>query len=426
MRKEQFLIPMVRQLVARPKLAGALFERLDRWGNPYTDEVLNDPMCLAEPMRADGPVHWHPLYQQWFVMGYDEAREVLASPHVGTKHQLDVLLDVRPYSKLAPRTREFLTDIMLFTDPPVHTRLRSLVNRAFTPKQVARLEPRMVELVDGLLDDFGDEVELMNEFAVRFPAMVIAELIGFGPDEWGWLQGVSASLVKVADPIRAFDPAELDAAHRQLHDRITELAAERRANPTDDLMTGLVQSQEEDGDRLSEDELVAMVGLIMFAGHETTSAMIGLGVLHLSEHPEQLALLAEDPELWPNAVDEILRYDPTFRADPRTALVDFELAGHQIKAGQNIAVMPQLASRDLCRFADADDFRVDRADPSPLAFGHGIHYCLGANLARAELRIALPRLMAKLADYDVDRSRIVWRESISFRGPATFRMSRRP
>lgn len=426
MRREQLLIPLVRQIVKRPRLADAFF-RLDRWGNPFSDEMLNDPMVLAADVRASGPVYWHPLYQQWFVSGYDEAREVLASPHVGTANQAEVLLDVRPYTKLSERSRIFFRNLMLLTDPPLHTRQRGLVNRAFTPRQVTRLEPMMVSTVDELLSAFDPDgdVELMTDFAVPFPAMVISELFGFDRSDWLWLRDLSTRMSKMLDPVRSFDPDDIDAAVEELYRRVLALVAERRAEPTDDLVSGLALAEADDGDRLSEDELVAVAGIILIAGHETTSGMLALSVLLLREHPDQLALLRQRPDLWPNAVEELLRFDPAVRSDPRTVKEDFELAGHHLNRGQNIVVLPQLANRDHRRLTDADELRVDREDPAPLSFGHGIHFCLGANLARAELRTALPLLLDALDDHVVDRSRIEWRESITLRGPLRFPLPRR-
>lgn len=423
MRREQVLIPLVRQIVKRKRLADLLF-RFDPWGNPFSEEMLNDPMVLAPAIRESGPVYWHPLYQQWFITGYDEAREVLASPHVGTAHQMDVLLDVRPYSKMSERSTALFRNLMLLTDPPLHTRLRGLVNRAFTPRQVARLEPMMASMVDDLLSDFDDDLELMSDFAVPLPAMVISELLGFERQDWLWLRDISAKVAKLVDPIRGFEVQDIDSAVDELYERVLALADLRRAEPTDDLMSGLVLAQAEDGDRLSEDELVSVASLILFAGHETTSGMIALSVLMLREHPDQLALLREQPGLWENAIEELLRFDPTLRSDPRTANEDFELAGHKLKKGQNIVVLPQLANRDHRRLPDADEFRVDRDDPAPLSFGHGVHYCLGANLARAELRTSLPPLLDALDDYDIDRNKVEWRESISLRGPMKFPISK--
>ncbi len=425
MRREQLLLPLVRQIVKRPRVAD-LFFRLDPWGNPYSEEMLDDPMVVAPGIRESGPVYWHPLYQQWFITGYEEAREVLASPHVGTANQAEVLLDVRPYTKISPRSRAMFANLMLLTDPPTHTRLRSLVNRAFTPRQVARLEPMMASMVDDLLAGFDGEIELMTDYAVPLPAMVISELFGFERTDWSWMRDLSAIFTQLVDPIRAFDPDEVDGAVDDLYARVLDLAERRRAEPHDDLITGLALAEADDGDRLSEDELVSVAALILFAGHETTSGMLALSVLTLREHPDQLALVRERPELWPNAIDELLRFDPAVRSDPRTVNEDFELAGHQLRTGQNIVVLPQMANRDHRRLADADEFRVDREDPAPLSFGHGIHYCLGANLARAELRIALPPLLDALDDYEVDRTRIEWRESISLRGPNRFPLSPKP
>ena len=423
MRKEQVLIPLVREIVKRPKLA-ELFFRLDPWGNPFTDEMLNDPMTLAPEMRADGPVAWSPLYQQWFFMGYEESRDVLASPHVGTANQMDVLLSVRPYTQLSDQTRALMHNLLLLTDPPDHTRQRALVSRAFTPRQVSRLEPEMDEIVDELIAGFGDRVELMDEFAVPFPAMVIAKLIGFPRQDWTYLRDSARTFSQITDPFRSFDPAEVDAASDELHRRVRALADERRENPADDLMTGLVQAQADDGDKLSDEELVSIIGLILFAGHETTSNMFGLSALHLFNNPSETAKLDADPSLWSNAIEEILRYDPTLRVAVRSALEDFESAGHKIKKGQNIVVLAQLSNRDLRRWSDADELRVDRDDPSPLSFGHGIHYCLGASLARLEMRTALPKLIAALDGYTIETDKLVWSPSLNLRGPLQMHLRR--
>jgi len=337
-RPEQVLIPIIRQIVSRPKLAGATLGRFDPWGNPYAEEVFADPMVLAPAIRESDRVYWHPLYQQWFITGYEEAKELLASPHVGTADQMALLLLVRPYNKLSDQSRTMIRNLLLLTDPPQHTRLRQLVSRAFTPKQVSRLEPWMELVVDEMLDEFGAEVDLMSEFAMRFPARVIGELIGFGRDEWKWLQRLSATITKITDPMSGFDPEDMDGAIDELRRRVLDLAAERRANPTDDLMSGLVAASDDQDGRLSEDELVATTAIMLIAGHETTSAMIGMSLLHLYDNPDQIQLLEEKPDLWPNAVEELLRYDPAFRTDPRHALADFELGGKQIKKGQNLVV----------------------------------------------------------------------------------------
>lgn len=415
MRIESVAIPLLRQVVARPWLAKLAF-RLDPWGNPLEPERVADPMIQAEVIRRDPPVVWKPVYQQWFVTGYDEAREALGSTSAGVANQAEVLLDVRPFTRLSGQARRFVTNLMLLSDPPQHTRLRGLVNRAFTPKQVSSITERMELIVDELIAGLPDgEVELMAGFAQPFPARVIAEMFGFPVDEFEWLRRVSTSMVKLTDVMVGFDPDEVSDAIAEFSTRILDLAAERLAEPRDDLLTGLAQAEDDGGDRLSDEELVAVAGIILIAGHETTAIMIALSLLALQQHPEQRALIDARPELWPNAVEELLRYDTALRADPRNAIEDFELAGNRIKKGQNILIMNFLANRDLRRWPDADELRLDRDDPVGLSFGHGIHYCLGANLARAELLAALPKLLETLGDYRIDTDRIAWRPSTVLR-----------
>lgn len=416
MRIESLLIPAMRWVVNRPAVADAMF-RLDPWGNPYSDAFLNDPMVMAEPIRNSGPVTNRRLYQQWFITGYDEAREVLTSPKTGTQNQAEVMLDVSPMTKLTPRARLFFANLLLLRDPPTHTRLRSLVNRAFTPRQISRLDERMATIIDKLIAGFDDhDVEIMGDFALPFPSSVIADLFGLPEEDWPWLREMSRELAKLTDILRAFDPDAMNDTVDEFHTKIVALADHRRSHPEDDLISGLALA-EEDGDKLSEDELVAMAGIILIAGHETTAGMIGLSLIHLHEHPEQLALVRNNPDLWPNAIEELLRFDSSVRAIPRTTLEDITVGGHEIKAGQNLVVLSQLANRDHRRHADADELRLDREDPSPLSFGYGIHYCLGANLAKAELAAALPRLVEALGDYKLDRSQVEWRRSIVLRAP---------
>lgn len=416
MRIESITIPLIRQVIARPWLADRVFGR-DSWGNPFRPEFVADPYVDDELIRADGPVVWKPLYQNWFVTGYDEVREILASPNATVSKQAEVLLDVSPYTKLSPRSRSFFENFLLLTDPPKHTRLRGLVNRAFTPRQVARLEERMSGIIDDLIADFsGDDVELMSEFATPFPSNVIAELLGLPPERWEWMQQTSLVVTDLLDPFRAFDVDVMERTISDFHDYIVEIASERRANPKDDLLTGLAQV-EDGSDRLSENELVSIVGFILFAGHETTAGMFGNSIRALAEHPEQRAMVRANPDLWPNAVEELLRYDTSVRSDPRVAERAMELGGKKIKAGQNFVVLVGAANRDPRRFPDGHLLRLDRDDPSPISFGHGIHYCLGATLARAELRMGLTRLLEVLGDYTIDPAAIEWKQSITIRSP---------
>ncbi len=419
MRVETVLFPVLRQIVKRDRLAEAVFGR-DSWGNPFSDDQARDPSIAFEAMRKQPPIVHKRMYQQWFVTGYDEARQTLASPEATSSQQADMLLSVPPYNRLNKQGTSFLKNFLVLTDPPVHTRLRGLINRAFTPRQVARLDERMDTIIDSLIDDMmsgpGNTVDPVASFCAPFPVFVIAELLGVPRERWRWITDMSTTMTQLFDPIRGFDLAAMNAAHVEFHDYVTELAGEKRANPQQDLLTGLALA-EDHGDRLSTDELVAVFGLVLFAGHETTTGLFGNSLVNLHRFPEQRALIRSKPDLWPNAVEELARFDPPIKADPRAAVQDLNIAGHVIPAGSNIVVLLGAANRDPRRFDRPDELLLDREDPAPLSFGHGIHFCIGANLARMELRKGLSRLLEVLGDYSVDDGATEWKRSLTLRGP---------
>lgn len=416
MRLESVMLPVLRQVIKRPRVSEAFF-RFDSWGNSFSAENTADPYLMLDAIRADGPVIHKKAFRQWFVAGYEEARQVLSSPDATVSQQMEVLLDVRPYSQLSPRSQGFFRDLLLLIDPPRHTRLRSLVNRAFTPRQVTGIEGRMATIVDDLIADFsGDQIDLMDDFAVPFPAYVIAQLLGVPTERWEWIRAISNVFARGLDVFRGFDPTEMDRALDDFRDYVVGLAKERLTDPKDDLISALAQV-EDAGDRLTEDELVAIVGILLFAGHETTGGMFGNSICALARYREQRDLVRSNPTLWPNAIEELLRFDTALKSDPRVAERDLVVGDTTIPAGQNIVVMLGVANRDPRRFDHPDTLQLDRPDPSPLSFGHGIHFCLGANLARTELRIGLPRLLAALGDYVVDPAAVEWKQSITLRSP---------
>lgn len=415
MRIETVTFPIMRQLIKRPK-AAQLFFRLDSWGNPFSEGANADPYQILDLVHAGGPVVYKRLYQQWFVTGYEEAREILSSPDALVAGQVDMLLDVPPYTKLNERSESFLRHILLLIDPPDHTRLRRLVNRAFTPRQVARLDERMAEIIDDLVADLDDEPELMHAFASPFPVYVIAELLGVPTERWQWIRKMARLITELFDPFRAFDPDEMNTAIDEFHTYVVDLAADRRRDPKHDLLTGLAEA-EEDGDRLSEDELVGVFGTMLFAGHETTAGLLGNSLINLARFPEQRRWIRENPDNWPNAVEELIRFDTSVKSDPRVSDKPITLGDHTIPAGENVVVLLGYANRDPRRFDNPDALMLDRVDPAPISFGHGIHYCIGANLARMEIRLGLQRLIDELGDYEVVEDDVVWKPSISLRGP---------
>ncbi len=424
MRREQIAFPALRFILDRPKLAELIF-RFDKWGNALGPERYSWPYPIFDRMRSDGPVVYRANYQLWFVLGYDEARHVLSSDSFGVEGQRETLVDVRPYSQLSKRSQRFFGNLLLLVDPPRHTRLRRLVSRAFTPAQVRRLEPAAESLTAGLLAAIADDPnpDIVSTFAEPLPINLIMTMLGVPEDKWPWLSKQTDIIAKLINPFKAFDLEEMDESILQLHDYFLGLAGERRADPGEDVLTAL-GAAEDDGDRLTSEELVAVAVFLMVAGHRTTSGMIGNAALALAKNPEQRDLVRRNPDLWPNAIEELLRYDSAVPSSPRSALEDVEVGGHRIKKGQNVLVFVGAANRDPNHYDRADELVLDREDPRPLSFGHGPHHCLGHALARMELRVALPAFVEAFGDYAIDEPSILWDESLGARGPVSMRVKR--
>ena len=417
MNREEIGLAVMRGLVKRPRLANAAF-KLDKWGNIMGPDRWVNPYPIYERMRESGPVSFSPFFQQWAVVGYEEAREVLSSPSFGVADQLELLLKARPYSELADATKNLLRNALLMTDPPLHTRLRSVVNRAFTPKQMARLEPRITEITRDLLEACAGDAtpDLVKGFAAPLPINVISELLGVPEDRWEWVARISLELRQILDPFNPVDPASVDATVHELTEYYSGLADDRLAAPRDDLITVFAQSETGD-DPIDRAELVSLIAIIMLAGHETITGALGNAIVALAENPKQRTLVRDNPELWPNAVEELLRFDTVLQTDARAALETVTIAGQTIKKGQNLTVMLGAVNRDPRRWDNPNKLQLDRLDPSPLSFGHGIHHCIGAALARLQMRIGLQAVVETFGDYTVDPAQVTWRESLAFRGP---------
>ncbi len=426
MRREEIALSLLRGLVKRPRLADAVF-RFDKWGNILGPDRFVDPYPIYERMRDAGPVSFSPFFQQWAVVGYDEAKEILGSAAFGVAAQLDLLLDARPYSDLSDSTKLLLRNALLFTDPPIHTRLRSVVNRAFTPRQMARLEPRVTGIANRLLADISNDPEpdLMASFAEPLPINVIAELIGVPEDRWGWVKETSTRLREVTDPFVAVDPSSIDRTCDEIADYYGDLADQRLADPKEDLLTSLAQAEANDS-TINRAELISIISILMLAGHETTTGAIGNAVVALARNPAQRRLVTENPDLWPNAIEELLRFDTAIHTDPRAALETTTIAGETIKKGQNLTIMLGAVNRDPRRFTNPNQLLLDRDNPNGLSFGHGIHHCVGAALARLELHIGLKAILDAFGDYTIDETRITWKASLAFRGPTHLRIKRAP
>jgi cytochrome P450 len=301
---------------------------------------------------------------------------------------------------------------MLRHDPPDHTRLRQLVAKAFTPRMVEQLRPRVQAIAEALLDAVAGrgEMDLIDDYAFPLPITVIAEMLGIPPADRGQFRDWSDVLVRTAPP-HTIGPEAIAAAEglgRYLEARIEE----RRRAPADDLIAGLLQA-EEAGDKLGKEELQGMVYLLLVAGHETTTNLIGNGVLALLQHPDQLARLRRDSALLPSAVEELLRFCAAVVMSTRYAAEDVALGGVVIPKGGMVLIVIAAANRDPTRFPNPDALDITRADNKHLSFGHGIHYCLGAPLARLEGEIALGTLLRRMPDLRLG----VAPESLTWRSP---------
>ncbi len=378
-------------------------------------DARRNPYPAYARLRGAAPVLREPRTGSWMLFDYESVKRAL------TDHAAFSSVVSPPGS----RTAQWL----IFSDPPRHTKLRALVTRAFTSRAVANLEPRIREIADSLLDRTAErgEMDLVGDFSVPLPLMVIAELLGAPVGDWprfrAWsdaIMGLSYAVAGSPEAERAV--AHFVAVHEEMRAYLAVLANERRTRPADDLLTRLVEA-EVDGARLSDDELLGFFQLLLLAGHETTTNLIDNAVLSFLEHPDQLARLRQSPALWPSAIEEVLRYRSPVQTMFRVTTRDAELRGQRIPAGSLVMPMIGSANRDAAQFADPDRFDVAR-DPNPhVAFGHGIHFCVGAPLARLEARVALPVLIERLPGLAL-ASAEPWepRQAFHVHGPARLRV----
>jgi cytochrome P450 len=393
----------------------------------YSDEFRARTYETFARMRAEDPVFCQPGIDGetliWFVTRHDDVVRVLLDDETFVR---DPALALPPEQLAAaqtvlPEAFAFIDRHMLNRDGEDHRRLRRLVAKAFTPRIVERLRPRIEEIADGLIDavEARGRMDLVDEYAFPLPITVIAELLGFPVTDRDRFRRWSNAIVTPALGAEAW--GEFVALMNEFVAYLHELFARRRSEPADDLVSALLQVHE-GGDALSEEELFSMVVLLIVAGHETTVNLIANATLALLEHPDELAQLRREPARIPAAVEECLRYDgPVERALNRWAAADAEIGGRTIRRGDDVIVILGSANRDPDRFDDADVLDVDRADTRHVAFGRGSHYCLGAPLARLEGEIALATLLRRLPGLRlaVARDELRWRPVPLFRGLAS-------
>jgi cytochrome P450 len=359
----------------------------------FSPETRRNPFPIYDRLRAAAPVLHVPEIDAWMIFDYAGVRQALTDHERFSSSML-----------VAGRGNP---DWMIFLDPPRQAKLRGLISRAFTPKAIAELAPRIRRLSRELLDKTAGRVEMdaVSEYATPLPMIVIAEMIGVPADEWARFHRWSDVILKLSHTISAGAPAsaaiaEYALVNAEMTEYLNALMVERRSAPRDDLLTRLVEAQV-DGERLSEQEIIGFVELLIVAGQETTSNLIANAILCLAEHPHELARLTASPELLPRAIEEVLRFRSPVQWVFRATRGEVALNGQTIPARKLVLPMIGSANRDPHLFAEPDRFDMAR-EPNPhIAFGQGIHFCMGAPLARLEASIALPDLLARVGRFEL-------------------------
>ncbi len=381
--------------------------------------MLADPYPVYRQLRETDPVHWHEAFGAWILTRYQDVLAVLhdssfSAERTGKMQNMAAQAGLDVFFS-------FLSTRMLYADPPRHTRLRALVSKAFTPPAVDGLRPRIQTLVDGFLDRVVGQgrMDVIADLAYWLPVTVIQELLGLPADDRvklkNWSDQFFQYFAKDPSQVTAAEYAAAMASVEAQRRYFMEFIAQRRARPGDDLLSALVHA-EESGDRLTDEEVFANANLLLTAGHETTTTLIGNGVLALLRRPDQGAKLKADPELWPMAVEELLRYDGPVQFIHRLALGNRTIGDKTIRSGQFVYLVLAAANRDPARFTDPDRLDVGRTNSHHhLAFAQGIHYCLGAPLARLEAQIALRTLIERFPKLRLEDARLEYRDTFNQR-----------
>ena len=394
----------------------------------FTKRLLHDPYAYYRALQVQAPVHRERGTGEWLVTRYRDAVTLLKDQRLSSRRVIESAFPVPGFLTWAMRpVQGLLARGMLFSDPPDHTRLRGLANRAFTPRAVRVMRPVVERIAGELLEQTrgAREIDLIREYAVSLPLLVIAELLGVPTQHRAAFKVWSDDLAHFIGGSTLPQAVVLTRAagagfqlrryfYRLLHQR-------RRSAPADDLLGSLIAAEEQ-GDTLTEAEVVANTILLLAAGHETTTNLIGNGMLTLLRHPEQLEALRADRALMGSAIDELLRYESPVQWTARVPQEPLELHGQHIAAGQVLTIGIGAANRDPAQFPEPDRFDLRRRDNSHLAFGHGIHFCLGSALARLEAELAFGALLDRYSEIQLAGEPIQWHRNFTLRGLTSLRV----
>lgn len=391
---------------------------------PSDPVFLADPFPVYQHLRDQDPAHWSGELKSWVLTRYDDVKRVCLDVQMSSDR-------LRPFFATLPSAEaarmaelaRILTLWMVFRDPPEHTRLRRLASRVFNARSIAALRPNVEAIAAWLLERIGERTELdfIAEFAGPLPALVIMDMLGVPREELARLKHLSDEMAlfigSARDTAGKYERAE--AATREMAELFRALIAERRRTPRADLLSELVRL-EDDGERLSDDELVATCVLLLFAGHETTTHHIANGLAALLRFPGELEKLRRKPALAPAAVEELLRYDGPIGAQVRIVQEPQRFHGRELRPGDRVFLMMNAANRDPRAYDRPDRVELERHGPPHLTFGYGAHICLGFPLARLEGQIALPAVLARWREIEAASERVQWLDSMVLRGMKAF------
>ncbi len=395
--------------------------------DPSDPATRRDPFPLFRALRVEDPVHWSQPLGGWVLTRYEDVRAAMFEPCFTADR-------IRPFFRRLPEEERgrypdlerYITGWAVFFDPPGHTRLRRLMNKAFTPRAVTGLRPKIQMIVDDLVDKVAARgaMDAIADFAYPIPASVIMVMLGVPRSDLDAVKRWSDDMALFIGSSRlSADKYErAQSGMREMADYFRAIIAARRAAPQDDLISAMLQP-EPDGDVFGEDELIATCSLLLFAGHETTTNLIGNGIRALLSHPGELEHLAAAPDLIETAIEEMLRWDGPSHALARLVARDVELAGKRLGEGERVFAMMNAANRDPAIFADPDRFDIARTPNKHLTFAAGIHFCLGAPLARLEGQIAIATLLRRLAALRLEEQELDWLDSMILRGVKSLKVS---
>ena len=388
--------------------------------NPLLPEVRANPYPLYHQLREEEPVHWSELMEAWVLTRYDDVSALLKDSRFSADRRK---ANNRFAQEAVKRMQEeggplANATTMLGADPPEHTRLRGLVSKAFTPRVVEAMRPHIQEIVDSLLDDVQENghMDIIGDLAYPLPVIVIAEMLGVPPADRDDFKRWSDDIVATLGPLAA--PEVIEQARisiQEMADYFSAVIAERRREPREDLLSGLIAAEER-GEVLSEEELLATCILLLAAGNETTTNLIGNGMLALLRHPEQLEKLRDQPSLTESAIEEFLRYDGPVQSTARVATEQLEIRGKTIEEAQLVIALLGAANHDPEQFPNPDELDIARQPNQHIAFGQGIHFCIGSALARMEGQIAFETLLRRMPNPRLESEEIEWGGTFILRG----------